>query len=309
MHTAADSWERALSTQLARHTQEREGYRQPRAIAVLGERSCALYWRPRTTQAAARALGRGDVAVSRLSLGTGAWRGLNTAPKGPESRRATPEEDPGEEEKGGTARQRKEFWEDAVNIPNALTMTRLVLTPGICWLIWDDQFQLAIVSFWVAGFFDWLDGYLARRWQQESVFGSFLDPLADKVFVGLTMVTLIAKGLIPLWLGILIVGRDALLIAGSFYIRSVTRPKGAGFFDVDTQSGVMAVQASSISKWNTLFQFGLIWFTMTHCAFGLPTDGLMPVIWAISGGSTVLSGADYLRRGNWRNIFKPPSRQ
>lgn len=197
----------------------------------------------------------------------------------------------------------KEFWDDALNIPNALTMTRIIATPGICWLIASDHYVPAIVTFWFAGFFDWVDGYLARKWNQMSVFGSFLDPLADKLFVGATLVTLTAKGIIPLWLGGLILGRDAGLLLGSFYVRYRTKPEGVGFFDMGSGSGVEAVEASMISKWNTLFQFGLLWFSMTHVAFNIPPVELMPAIWAISGISTFASGYDYWRRGNWDNIF------
>jgi len=198
---------------------------------------------------------------------------------------------------------RKELWKDAVTIPNALTVLRIVATPGICYLVVMDRLELALASFWVAGFCDWLDGYLARMWKQTSVFGSWLDPLADKLLVGSTMITLTVKGIIPLPLGMLIIGRDAVLVLGSFYIRSITKPKDVGFFEISTTSGVQAVDASWISKWNTLFQFGLIWFSMTNVAFGLPSDGLMPAVWAISGTSTILSGYDYWKRANWNNIF------
>ncbi|GBG26027.1 Cardiolipin synthase CMP-forming [Hondaea fermentalgiana] len=197
----------------------------------------------------------------------------------------------------------KAFWDDALNIPNALTMTRLVATPGICWLIATDQYKYAIAAFWIAGFFDWVDGYLARKWNQMSVFGSFIDPLADKVFVAGTLLTLTAKGIIPLALGGLIIGRDAVLVLGSFYVRYRTKPEGTGFFDMGQGSGVVAVEASQISKWNTLFQFGLIWFSMTHVAFNLPPSELMPAVWFISGASTFASGYDYWRRANWDNIF------
>jgi len=163
---------------------------------------------------------------------------------------------------------------------------------------------LAIGAFWVAGFFDWLDGYLARKWNQKSILGSFLDPLADKIFVAGTMITLTASGLIPLPLGGIIIGRDVLLVGGSFIVRAITKPTDAGFFEMGDQAGVVAVEASSISKWNTLFQFGLVWFTMTHAAWNLPPAEVMPVIWAISGGSTIASGYDYYSRGNWQNIFK-----
>lgn len=241
--------------------------------------------------------------MSRACLGrrrlprTQLWLTTSSSSSKPE-----PEQKPQTDDVKGTGTGA--FWEGAVNIPNALTMTRIVATPGICWLIVTDQYELAVGAFWVAGFFDWLDGYLARRWNQMSVFGSFLDPLADKLFVAGTLTALTVQGVIPAPLFAVVLGRDAVLVLGSFYLRYKTKPDGAGFFDVDKASGVVAVEASAVSKWNTLFQFGLVWFSMTHVAFGLPHEGLMPAIWAISGTSTVVSGFDYWQRSNWKAIFK-----
>lgn len=78
------------------------------------------------------------------------------------------------------------------------------------------------------GFLDWLDGYLARKLDQQTIFGSFLDPLADKLLVATSLVALCAKNEIPWQLGAFIIGRDVLLVGGSFYVRYKTKPEGVG---------------------------------------------------------------------------------
>lgn len=190
-----------------------------------------------------------------------------------------------------------------VNVPNSLTMLRIVMTPGISWLIMSDYYVLAITSFWVAGFLDWLDGYFARKLNQHSVFGSFLDPLADKVFVGVVLCTLCYKSLIPWELGVIMVGRDLLLVSGSFIVRHLTKPADAKFFGTDFAAGVQSVSPSLLSKFNTLAQFGLLWFTLTAEAYGLPPTESLPVLWVIVGATTVASGADYLLKGQYKRIF------
>ena len=92
------------------------------------------------------------------------------------------------------------------------------------------------------GFLDWLDGYLARRLNQQTIFGSFLDPLADKVFVGTTLFALCLKDHVPWQLGVLIIGRDVLLVGGSFIQRYRTRPEGVGRF-VPNDLAKVAIQA------------------------------------------------------------------
>lgn len=214
------------------------------------------------------------------------------------------EDKKGKHQMAGSSNKTHRVWDDAWTIPNAITVSRIIATPWICQLIYTDQYKTAIAAFWIAGFMDWVDGYLARKWNQQTIFGSFIDPLADKLLVGGTLLTLTAKGLIPLPLGSLIVGRDLLLVGCSFYIRNKTKPKDAGFFEMGKSAGVVSVEASMVSKFNTLFQFGLIWFTMTHLAFDIPTQNMLPVIHGIVYTSTFASGFDYYYRGNWKTIFK-----
>ncbi|UJR80916.1 CDP-diacylglycerol--glycerol-3-phosphate 3-phosphatidyltransferase [Sandaracinus amylolyticus] len=101
--------------------------------------------------------------------------------------------------------------EDALNLPNLLTMLRIVLIPAVLWLITEGtpegNFWAAIV-YSVSAITDFVDGYLARRMKLVSVLGKFLDPLADKLLVMGTLVAMTAIGRVPAWAVILIVARE-----------------------------------------------------------------------------------------------------
>jgi CDP-diacylglycerol--glycerol-3-phosphate 3-phosphatidyltransferase len=103
-------------------------------------------------------------------------------------------------------------------LPNALTIGRLVLIPVFVWLMiraGHSPSWSAGMVFWVAGVTDQLDGYLARRWQVESRFGKLADPLADRLMIDAAVILLFAYDRMP-WAGLaVILARDALLVAGS----------------------------------------------------------------------------------------------
>ena len=90
---------------------------------------------------------------------------------------------------------------------------------------------IGVVSF---GFTDWLDGYLAKKLNQRSIIGAFLDPLADKVMIGSLTLGLTWKGLIPFELGALILSRDLFLSTCAILLRYLDKPPGTGFWDVST---------------------------------------------------------------------------
>ena len=99
-------------------------------------------------------------------------------------------------------------------IPNALSALRLAGIPLYAWLIVGERaFVPAFIVLAVAGATDWLDGLLARRLGQYSRLGEVLDPLADRLYIAVTIVSLAIVGLIPWWLVVVLVARDALLLA------------------------------------------------------------------------------------------------
>jgi len=197
-----------------------------------------------------------------------------------------------EDEKLQEAPVWKQLMRESMNIPNALTFTRLLTTPGLAYLIWIDKFELAIVACFFTGVLDYFDGYFARKWKQHTVLGSFLDPLADKVFVGALFGTLTAKGLFPLPLAALVIGRDVALLGGSFIYRGLTKPKDVPFF-ATTGKGVIEVKPTLLSKVNTVLQMSVMGFALTKAAYGIPNAEVFNAMCWVVGGTTLMSGLDY----------------
>jgi CDP-diacylglycerol--glycerol-3-phosphate 3-phosphatidyltransferase len=124
------------------------------------------------------------------------------------------------------ARQRRRtLAEDAVNLPNMLTLGRIVAIPFLVWLL-DSPTPVrgfwACIVFTVAAVTDMLDGYLARKLGVVSVLGKFLDPLADKLIVMAALVWLVPMGRIPAWTVVLLLARE-ISVTG---LRSVAASEG-----------------------------------------------------------------------------------
>lgn len=98
-------------------------------------------------------------------------------------------------------------------IPNLLSFLRLLGVPVFLWLVLGpkaDGWALALLM--VAGFSDWLDGKLARAWNQTSRLGRLIDPAADRLYILATLIGLVLREIIPWWLVVLLVARDLLLL-------------------------------------------------------------------------------------------------
>lgn len=108
-----------------------------------------------------------------------------------------------------------------LQLPNLLTGLRLALTPLVAWVVATEQWLIAGVLFTIAALTDALDGWLARRLHARSSLGEMLDPLADKALINATMIGCALAGLLPLWLAVLIAGRDIIILGGSFITRSL----------------------------------------------------------------------------------------
>ena len=99
-----------------------------------------------------------------------------------------------------------------LTVPNLLSVLRLIGVPVFLWLILGPQYDgWALVVLAVSGFTDYLDGKLARRWNQISRLGQLLDPAADRLYILATLVGLSAREIIPFWLAAAVVGRDVIL--------------------------------------------------------------------------------------------------
>jgi CDP-diacylglycerol--glycerol-3-phosphate 3-phosphatidyltransferase len=101
--------------------------------------------------------------------------------------------------------------QDAVNLPNLLTMLRIVMIPLVLWLMYQDTREgniWAAIVFGLATATDVIDGWLARRQGLTSVLGKFLDPLADKLIIVATLVLMVELGRVPAWAVIIVVWRE-----------------------------------------------------------------------------------------------------
>jgi cardiolipin synthase len=99
-----------------------------------------------------------------------------------------------------------------LTLPNALSALRLLGVPAFLWLLLGPhQDGWALVILGASGFTDWADGVLARKLNQTSRVGALLDPLADRLYILATLVGLVLRHVIPLWLAVVIIGRDVIL--------------------------------------------------------------------------------------------------
>ena len=107
------------------------------------------------------------------------------------------------------------------NLPIALTWLRVAAIPLLVtifylpssWLSMPEKNMLATGLFIFAAVTDWLDGYLARRMKQESAFGQFLDPVADKLIVAAALLVLLNMGRVQVWVALVIIGREITISA------------------------------------------------------------------------------------------------
>jgi len=101
------------------------------------------------------------------------------------------------------------------NLPNIITVFRILLVFPIAWLLWEARFMEAFVLMLIAGISDALDGYLARRCNWMTKLGATLDPLADKFLVAAVFIVFTLQGHIPLWVAIIVLARDFTIVAGA----------------------------------------------------------------------------------------------
>lgn len=196
-----------------------------------------------------------------------------------------------------------------VNLPNAITLSRLVLTavfviavgfPG------NPGYAIALVAFSVAAATDWLDGYLARKMGLVTPLGKLLDPLADKILVCAAFVFFSAQPAsgyhCPVWTTALIIAREFLV---------------TGLRQIAVEAG-QVLAADRLGKWKTTFQLifcitGLVWLTFSSMAdpgqiggllrdLANPAGWLRPVSLWTAVALTLISGANYVWSS--RNLLK-----
>jgi cardiolipin synthase len=104
------------------------------------------------------------------------------------------------------------MWVQARNVPNLLSFLRLLLVPVFFWFIIHHDDSMAVLVLITSSITDYLDGYWARKYNQITRLGQLLDPFADRLYIFATLAGLVWTDVIPLWLALVVVGRDVLLL-------------------------------------------------------------------------------------------------
>lgn len=175
---------------------------------------------------------------------------------------------------------------DFYTIPNLLTIIRIVLIVPFVVTIVEGSFTTALFLFAIAGVTDFADGYVARRFGQQSTVGLVLDPIADKL---LTATAFVALALphpgfpsIPVWLAIAVVARDLIILLGSAAIYM--------------KVGFTRFHPLFVGKVNTALELALIVAFLATNILGVLTE-LLPLLYVIVAVSVAVSGIGYLLRG------------
>ena len=109
-------------------------------------------------------------------------------------------------------------------LPNLLTVLRLLLIVPIALLLLAERHGQALVLFVLAGLSDALDGFLARHYGWTSRLGSILDPIADKLLLSISYICLAVTLVLPWWLAVVVILRDALIVGGASLYRALVGP-------------------------------------------------------------------------------------
>jgi CDP-diacylglycerol--glycerol-3-phosphate 3-phosphatidyltransferase len=105
------------------------------------------------------------------------------------------------------------------NISNGLSLFRIFLVIPGAYFFWNEQRDIAIGIGVLAYITDILDGWAARKFDEVSELGKIMDPIADKIFVGMVAIVLILKGQLPLWFVAVVLLRDAIIVSAGMYVR------------------------------------------------------------------------------------------
>ncbi|GHD61051.1 CDP-diacylglycerol--glycerol-3-phosphate 3-phosphatidyltransferase [Jeongeupia chitinilytica] len=178
-----------------------------------------------------------------------------------------------------------------LNLPIMLTWLRVALIPVFVGLFYLPDVLVSVpmknaigaVIFAVAALTDWFDGYLARRWNQTSSFGAFLDPVADKLMVAAALILLVEIGRAPAWLAVIIIGREITISALREWMAQLGKTK--------------SVAVAYIGKLKTAAQMLAILFLLWYGPLlpGVPTDLIGSIALYIAGVLTIVSMFYYLR--------------
>lgn len=167
------------------------------------------------------------------------------------------------------------------HLPNALTVLRMALVVPLAWLIRETRYDEAVVIAAIAGLTDALDGFLAKRCGWQSWLGGVLDPIADKLMLVACFLTLGMVGAHPDWLTWLVIGRDAVIVAGAVAWHNLI--------------GRINAQPTRLSKLTTVVQIVYVLAQLLHLSHWLDLPPrLLEVLIVFTAILTAASGLQYV---------------
>lgn len=171
-----------------------------------------------------------------------------------------------------------------MNIPNLITLLRIILVPVTVILLIQGSFRKALAVFIIASISDAVDGFLARFMHQQTVVGAYLDPIADKALLVSTFVTLSILHIIPAWLAVIVISRDFIILLGLSVLFAM--------------SVSVEIHPSLVSKITTFLQAATVFLALfLRCLpDGVNREWLEIFYWA-TAIFTVVSGLNYMSRG------------
>ena len=167
------------------------------------------------------------------------------------------------------------------HIPNALTVIRLVLIAPFLVFLYQQEYINAFYIFILAGFTDGLDGWLARHFHWQSLFGSFTDPLADKLLIAASFISLALIGMLPWWLVILVFLRDVTISFGVL----------AWYWLIQRK---LDFKPTALSKVNTVLQLALLTLCLFELAFFKFAPYLLETLILLTTMTTASTFIDYV---------------
>ncbi len=172
------------------------------------------------------------------------------------------------------------MYKKVLNIPNLITVIRIILVPVIIILITSKSYASALWFFLAAGVSDALDGYIARRFDLRTTLGATLDPLADKILIIASVIALSRLGLLPVWLMLVVVCRDLIIAAGAVAWHLVIGP--------------LEMSPLIASKVNTSMQVVMIFLVLWKASGMEGISVLLPFLFAMVLFFSLFSGFQYV---------------
>jgi|SRR5579871_458569 len=171
------------------------------------------------------------------------------------------------------------------NLPNLITLARILMTPLAISMIVSQRFYEAFLIFVIAGVSDAIDGFIARHFHLRTELGAYLDPLADKALLISIYVSLAIYGKLPAWLSIMVVSRDAMILMAVVISWLLDKP--------------VEIRPLWESKFNTAAQIALAGFALALLAFPLDLRLLQTGLEWVVAATTLASGGVYVAQ--WFN--------